>query len=118
MQIKIANVNKQADYDDCGVFAAAYCTALANGQDPSSFVYNQSAMRGHLVEYLSNSMMEPFPVLRPQRSGNARTDTINIYCSCRSADDGGLMVRCNECKEWFHQSCVSTKIMKKTDLVL
>lgn len=39
-KLKIANVNKQANYDDCGVFAAAYCTALANGQDPSSFMYN------------------------------------------------------------------------------
>ena len=64
LQIKIANVNKQANYDDCGVFAAAYCTALANGQNPSSFVYNQSAMRKHLVQCLSNEIMEPFPVIR------------------------------------------------------
>ena len=64
LQIKIANVNKQANYDDCGVFAAAYCTALANGQNPSSFVYNQSAMRKHLVQCLSNAIMEPFPVIR------------------------------------------------------
>ena len=33
LQTKIVNVNKQANYDDCGVFATAYCTALANGQD-------------------------------------------------------------------------------------
>ena len=62
--IKIANVNKQANYDDCSVFAAAYCTALANGQDPSSFVYDQSAMRKHLVQCLNNTTMEPFPVIR------------------------------------------------------
>ena len=29
LQIKIANVIKQAGYNDCGVFAAPYCTVLA-----------------------------------------------------------------------------------------
>ena len=81
MQIKIANVNKQANYDDCIVFAAAYCTALANEQDPSSFMYDQSAIRKHLVQYLNNATMEPFPVIRRRQSGNARIDTIDVYCS-------------------------------------
>ena len=42
LKIKIASVNKQAGFDDCGVFAAAYCTALVkfNGQDPSTLVYD------------------------------------------------------------------------------
>ena len=48
LEIRIANVNKQAGYDDCGVFATAYCTALASGQDPARFVYDQSVMRKHL----------------------------------------------------------------------
>ncbi|VDI79723.1 nucleosome-remodeling factor subunit BPTF [Mytilus galloprovincialis] len=30
----------------------------------------------------------------------------NIYCSCRGPDDGGLMIRCDECREWFHGRCV------------
>ena len=42
IKIKIASVNKQAGFDDCGICAAAYCTALENGQDPSTLVYDQA----------------------------------------------------------------------------
>ena len=42
--VRFGNTNKQAEFDDCGLFAAAYCTTLAFGQNPSSFVYDQSAL--------------------------------------------------------------------------
>ena len=35
--VSVANVNKQAGGNDCGLFAAAYCTSIAYGQNPSSF---------------------------------------------------------------------------------
>lgn len=25
-----------------------------------------------------------------------------LYCLCRQGDDGGVMVSCDECSEWFH----------------
>jgi hypothetical protein len=28
------------------------------------------------------------------------------YCICRDADTGTFMIQCNECREWFHGSCV------------
>ena len=40
-RIKIASTHKLAGSDDCGLFSAAYYTALVNGQNPSSFTYNQ-----------------------------------------------------------------------------
>ena len=43
--VKFGNTNKQAEFDDCGLVAAAYCTTLAYGQNPSSYVYDQSALR-------------------------------------------------------------------------
>ena len=38
--VKFANLNKQlqAGFDDCGVFATAYSTALAHGQNPCSYI--------------------------------------------------------------------------------
>lgn len=50
--------------DDCGVFAVAYCTSLAYGQNPSLFVYD-------IVMCFKNKKMEPFPVLREQRLGKS-----------------------------------------------
>ena len=39
--VKSESTHKQAGSDDCGLFAAAYSTSLAHGQNPSAFVYNQ-----------------------------------------------------------------------------
>ena len=38
--VKFGNTNKQAEFDDCGLFAAAYYTTLAYGQNPSSYMYD------------------------------------------------------------------------------
>ena len=51
------------------MIVAAYCTALASGQDPARFVYDQSVLRKHLEWCLSNRKMEPFPVMKMKRSG-------------------------------------------------
>ena len=34
------DLSKQAGFDDCGVFAAAYSIMLAHGQNPCSYTYN------------------------------------------------------------------------------
>ena len=36
--------------DDCGVFTIANATAIAHGIDPIDVMYNQSAMRWHLLK--------------------------------------------------------------------
>ena len=38
------------------MIAAAYCTALVNGQDPSLFVNHQDSMRPHLVCYIRDGL--------------------------------------------------------------
>ena len=75
-------------------------------------------MRKYLVQCLNNATMEPFPVIRHRQSGNARNDTIDVYCFCTSTDNGSPMVRCDGLKEWFHQSCIATKLVKNLELVL
>jgi len=61
LSVRIASVNKQAGYDDCGIFAAAYSTSLANDQDPSACVYQQDAMRAHLAKCLERKQIKCFP---------------------------------------------------------
>jgi len=49
--IEARQMNTQSETKDCGLFSAAYCTSLANGQDPSIICYDQEKMRkNHLLE--------------------------------------------------------------------
>ncbi|XP_033731289.1 protein NYNRIN-like [Pecten maximus] len=31
----------------------------------------------------------------------------SAFCLCRGPDNGGLMIQCEECREWYHGSCVN-----------
>ena len=50
--VRIKNVAKQLE--GTGLFVIAYCESLANGQDPSRFVYDQREMRQHLIFCFEN----------------------------------------------------------------
>ena len=47
---KIARVAKQSRENDCGLFAIAYLTHIANGLEPSLFVFDQAKMHQHLAK--------------------------------------------------------------------
>ena len=53
--------NKQQRSCDCGIFTLAYATELANGFDPSNFIFDQSKMRDHLSNCLKNNRLTCFP---------------------------------------------------------
>ena len=82
--VGIANVNKQSGDNDCGLFAAAYITSIAHGQDPSSIVYNQGLMREHLLTCLETKRMALFPTIRERRVLQSKIVKIEVYCYCRS----------------------------------
>ena len=52
---------------DCGLFAIAFATALALGEKPELFSFEQSKMRTHLRQCLEKGEMEMFPVSRKRR---------------------------------------------------
>ena len=62
--VRIANVTKQSESNDCGLFAIAYCTSISRGQNPSTVIYNQVAMRPHLVKCFEQGKIELFPITR------------------------------------------------------
>jgi len=46
---------------DCGVFAVAVATALANGNDPAALIFNQEKMRHHLLQCSEAGVLTAFP---------------------------------------------------------
>ena len=50
------NVQKQLGDSDCGCFALAFATSLCNGIEQSKELYDQKAMRIHLLGLLTNQI--------------------------------------------------------------
>lgn len=42
--------------------------------------------------------------------GNQQVRThkeVEVYCTCRKAYQGEMMISCDECGEWYHPACVN-----------
>lgn len=111
ININIASVQQQSNSVDCGVFAIAFATSVAFGENPTTCQYDKSKMRGHLIQCLEEGQMQPFPQYLPQkrihRCKQARL-VLSVYCSCRSIcryDSSDPMVECSRCFEWYHKKC-------------
>ena len=76
-------MQRQHGVSDCGLFAAAVCTALAFKANPSEPRWDQSN-RSHLSSCLSNQMLALFPTLYTgnEKDRGRREMTIDIYCVC------------------------------------
>ena len=61
IKVVVNKVQQQANGVDCGVFAIAYATSLAFGENPTLCSYNVPLMRQLLVNCLEKEMMYPFP---------------------------------------------------------
>lgn len=102
---KVHKIQFQKGSVDCGLFAIAYATDLAFGNDPASFKYDQTVLRTHFLDCIAKNELVPFPkdVIGYTKP---KIEHIKIYCSCRLPDNGKeKMAKCVSCSEWFHQSC-------------
>ena len=59
--IKVMNCQKQVGGKDCGLFAIAFVTSIAYGDDPVKTRFLQDKMRFHLVKCFRDKKMEKFP---------------------------------------------------------
>lgn len=59
--VKVVKSQKQRGAKDCGLFAVAFATALAHGQNPSKVKFQQDLMRSHLVTCFQEEKLVPFP---------------------------------------------------------
>ena len=64
---------------DCGLYAIAVATALANNIDPVNHVFYQDDMRSHLGDCLEGKKMEVFTVLKTHRLTNCIVHTVTIF---------------------------------------
>ena len=112
--VRMASVLKQSGSSDCGLFAIAYVTHIANRLDPSLCVFHQAEMRNHLIQCFEHKQLDPFPILKERRSSNlSKVISIKVYCYCRSTYNGEKMVECSGvCGEWYHIKCVTTTIYR------
>ena len=59
--LNFKDVPEQSGASDCGVYAIAFATALAQGKHPECYVFTQHKMRVQLRRCLIGGKMEKFP---------------------------------------------------------
>lgn len=84
VDVKVMDVQRQANGSDCGLFSIAFVTALCYGMDPTKIFFDQSALRHHLTTCLEKNAMTPFPEMKERNAKHPvrKTLSIAIHCSC------------------------------------
>jgi hypothetical protein len=109
--VNIISIGKQSGSTECGLYAIAIATSLANNIDPVTILFRQEEMRAHYVQCLEQGKLEPFPVAKARRSPkNPVIEKLQIYScpTCYRGDDGSSMVQCDGCDLWYHAACVES----------
>ncbi|XP_069820962.1 uncharacterized protein [Dendropsophus ebraccatus] len=108
LDVKIICVQKQKGAQDCGLYAIANATAIAEGVNLRNLQFVQSEMRSHLVKCFEIGCMSMFPhEMKNKLKKNLCTKiSMTLYCFCHLYEQHEPMVECYECKQWFHFKCV------------
>ena len=73
---------------DCSL---AFITSICFGRDPGNELYNQKAMREHLLKSLEDGKVTPFPSAT-QKPEESIMDILYVYCTCRLPCNGKKMI--------------------------
>ena len=113
---QVANIRRQPNVFDCGLFALASATDLAYGNDPIR--YEVGRMRPYLIKCLENGRMDPFPWTErriPHRNRLFMIEQQLLYCIRHMPNDKDLeMICCDKCGQWYHSMCVGVHTSKCT----
>jgi len=114
IKINMMNVAKQKGSTDCGLYAIATLTCLAFGNDPTEVIFDQVALRPHLIQCLEKGFIDCFPVKQTRRCSNKVSAQLNckVYCSCRLPEHyDSCMTECDNCHEWYHHRCIDVSMI-------
>lgn len=81
--------------------AAAEISAAAMGTD--STAVEASPVAGAFVA-TPVAVATTRSAARAREGADNERDETDVYCICREGDDGGVMVECDVCSEWYHAS--------------
>ena len=101
------DVQQQTGGVDCGLFVLAFAYTLCDGGIPEKMTYKQHALRSHFRDCLIKKKITTFPADPITKfSSKPLLKTFKVYCLCRLLDFGDGMIKCCQCLERFHWSCV------------
>ena len=82
--VEIKGVQQQTNSVDCGLFAIAFATSLAFGEDPANVTYDSKKLRMHLIKCLNKKQMTCFPKSTEKLVSKcqSRLAAIELYCKC------------------------------------
>ena len=110
LNIFLQPVQQQTNGTNCGLFAIAFATCLANGIDPTTVRFDERKLRKHLVSCMEEKKMTMFPILNYEPKVCQGTNIkLLLHCICRlpyNGKDGMNMAKCGSCKKLFHDICM------------
>ena len=97
---------------------------LQRAQDWSSTAHHELSKAepaefdmGLLQKLKEEALSIPVRIPEDRRVTAVIEDGGGRYCLCRGASDGGFMIGCDFCEEWFHGKCVNVATAKGEQMV-
>ena len=78
--MQTTDVQNRQGISDCGLFAIAFATDLAYGNEPGSYKYDQAKLREHFLDCLSKNVMAPSPQKTPSQNKKPHIEKVHIFC--------------------------------------
>lgn len=111
--VTISRCQKRVGSHDCGLFAIANATALANGVDPATLKFQQAKMRKNLQLWLENQKLTMFPHTESDPTSHTkrtRKDTVSLHCLCHRYHPGSKTFKCSSCNNIFRLMCIYPRL--------
>ena len=86
ISFNVVDVMRQRNSYDCGLHVVAAATDIVSRKDPAKFQWDLQKLRPHLIHYLKQHKMAPFPVMAERQIRFAcrvkSYSDVEIHCSC------------------------------------